>query len=250
MRAPVTFVKRPSNVTSSPAQSSRARSQGLEHPCDAVLAGDAERLVLLVAVAERGVDDDAPVREHVHGRDVLGHLHRVLERDEDGGEQVHVAGLGADAGERDERLQHLEGVGEEVLAGVDVVESQVAGEPHEVQHVGEALHHVPVARVLEEPGEGESELHGLAPNSGTVRDGSDEMSHRIDGTRARPKAASPGARASRPHGPKTRNGRPAEGPQLFKRVRRLRSQGSVSRSCRDGGASSASRPVSNLITSP
>ena len=74
----------------------------------------------------------------------------VLERDEHGREQVHVAGLGADAGERDQRLKHLEGVREEVLAGVDVVEPEIAGDAHEVQHVGKSPHHVPVARVLEE----------------------------------------------------------------------------------------------------
>ena len=64
-----------------------------------------------------------------------------------------------------ERLQHLERVGEVVLAGVDVVESEIARDAYEVQHVGEAPHHVRVARVLEEPGEGESEFHGVVPTA-------------------------------------------------------------------------------------
>ena len=159
MCAPVSFREASVERHLVPRPEQPRETQGLEHPRDAVLAGDAERLVLLVAVAERGVDDDSPVREDVQGRDVLRHLHRVLQRDEDRRKHVHVFRLGTDAGERDERLQHLEGMGEVVLAGVDVVESEVAGDAHEVEHVGEALHHVPVAGVLEEAGEGESESH-------------------------------------------------------------------------------------------
>ena len=58
-----------------------------------------------------------------------------------------------------------------MLAGVDVVEPQVATDPHEMEYVGEPLHHVAVAGVLEEAGEGESEFHGvvLDPRRKSVR---------------------------------------------------------------------------------
>ena len=150
MCARVTRVKRPSKVTLLAGPEELGEGEVLEHARDAVVVGNAERLVFLVAVAEGGVDDDAPVRDDVERRDVLRHLHGVLEGNEDGEEDVHIGGLGADAGHRGERLEHLVGVREVVLAAVDVVVAEFAGGAHEVEHVGEPLHHIAVAAVLEE----------------------------------------------------------------------------------------------------
>src|SRR5262249_60913062 len=90
---------------------------------------ECEGLVLLAAVTEPDAEDEAAVGDRVERRDVLSDLDRVEERGkEDAGADPHLAGLGRDMGEEGHRLEHLEGLGEEVLAAEDRGEAAVTRE--------------------------------------------------------------------------------------------------------------------------
>lgn len=96
--------------------------------------------VLHLAVAQPHAEDEAPARHDVKARRLLGHSHRVQQRQEvDRDGQAHRAGLGGQPGRRHRRLEHRKLAGQEVLPEHHGFEAEVAGQPHLRHRLGEAL---------------------------------------------------------------------------------------------------------------
>ena len=90
-----------------------------------------ERVVLLLPVAEPEPEHEAAVGDGVERGRVLRDLDRIEQREqEDAGAHAHLPRLGRDPRQQRHGLEHLVRLGEEVLAGGDVVEAELARQPH------------------------------------------------------------------------------------------------------------------------
>ena len=111
-----------------------------------------EGFTLLRAVAQPDAEDEAPFRDVVQGRHLLGHLHRIQQRQQqDRGGQLHVARLGGQPRQHRPGLEVLEGVNQVVVGPAIDVKPGVAGGPELLQVVlplllmvdAVPLHHLP-----------------------------------------------------------------------------------------------------------
>ena len=92
-------------------------------------APHAEGGVLDGAVADPDAGHDTPAGDRVERREVLRRLERVEQRQQDDpGAEAHLAGLGREPPQQRDGLQHLVGLGEEVLADQQRAEAQLGGE--------------------------------------------------------------------------------------------------------------------------
>ncbi len=162
-RARVRWKYRPRWVTSSSVHSRLITSRALEKARDALLALDPECLVLLVAVAQPGAEDEAPLGDDVERRHLLGDVHRIEQRQQQHRRaDPHRSGLGGQTGERGHRLDLLERRREVVLPHDDEVEPGVARRPHLVDVLAEALDHRHAGRMLLR--DDQTEFHGFLPS--------------------------------------------------------------------------------------
>jgi hypothetical protein len=125
------------------------------HP---LLGRDAEGLVLLLAIAEAHPEDEAPLGDDVERGDLLGHVHRIEQRQQDhGGADPHRARLRGEPRQRGQALHLLERRGQEVLAHHDETEAGVARRPDLVDVLAEAIDHGHAGRML--LGDDQAEVH-------------------------------------------------------------------------------------------
>ena len=115
---------------------------------------DAKALVFQIPVAQRAAKDHAPARHHIHGREILRHLQRIVQRQQhDAGVQPHIRRLGHDPAKIGYLHEFTMGIGGEVGARSDGVIAQLiehAGLLHQLLKMGAhilvprentALHH-------------------------------------------------------------------------------------------------------------
>ena len=109
------------------------------HPLTGV---EPEGLVLLVPVAQPDAEDEAPAGDDVERGGLLGHRHRIEQRQQVNRDpDPHRAGLRGKPGRRHGRLGRLVLVQEEVLAEHQHVEPQIAGQANLLDGVGKSLDH-------------------------------------------------------------------------------------------------------------
>ena len=113
---------------------------------------DAERLEFLGPVADADAEEEAPARDDVDGRPVLGDAQRVVERKEQKGlADSHPRCLGGDGGRHGERGGAV-AVGREVVLGQPhVVVAELLGEANRGQRlaVDVGVRPPPLGRVAE-----------------------------------------------------------------------------------------------------
>ena len=128
------------------------------------LLRQAERVVLLLPVAEPEAEHEAAVGDGVERGRVLGDLDRVEQREqEDPGAHAHLPRLRRDPREQGHELEHLVRLGEEVLARRDVLEAELAREPHLLAAVARDLARRHRRRVLCRQEDAEPRGHRDAP---------------------------------------------------------------------------------------
>ena len=138
--------------------------EGFEKAGQPPAPGNPEGVELDVAVAEADAEHEAAAADHVQGGDGLGHVHRLLERQQhDAGAERHVPGFSCHARQDRHGLHVLERRGEVVLAGADVVKARLPGQPHRLQQLREPLAEVIAHRMLHR--QRQPETHSLSPIS-------------------------------------------------------------------------------------
>ena len=142
--------------------------QALHQAPHPLLGRDPERLVLLLAIAQPHAEDEAPLGDDVERGHLLGHVHRIEQRQQDhGGAHPHGPRLGGEPGERGQALHLLERRREEVLAHHDEVEAGVAGGPDLLDVLPETIDHRHARRVLLR--HDQSEVHALSSTTMGLR---------------------------------------------------------------------------------
>ena len=133
-----------------------------------VLARAAEELELRLEVADADSEDHPPTGDHVDHRGVLGHLHRVVERQEhDRRAEVDALRHGGEGAEPDERGGHVAVVHHVVLGEEEPVEADLLGELPRLEDVLPAPGQVAgIRRVL--GAEQQAELHLSSSSSGVA----------------------------------------------------------------------------------
>ena len=147
-------------LTPSSVQRRTTASRFSPQASDALGLGGAETLELHLAVAEAGAEDHAPAGHDVEGRDLLGNIEGLVQREQDDPRQQAAARrLDHEPRQQRDLLVLLQGVGGVVHAGGEDVKPQLVRERGLSAEVGETRVHV-LAAAGNWPRDEESVLHG------------------------------------------------------------------------------------------
>ena len=113
------------------------RFEALDGPRDLGLGVDVEGGEFLLAVSGAGADGEAPSGQDVQSRQLLGQLHRAVQREQDGGAEADRLRLTGQAGERRDRLEGLVGMGDIVMPDAEVLVSKGLGFAGPAENIGD-----------------------------------------------------------------------------------------------------------------